>query len=80
MGKINRLATLLTNVELSSIIKLNYQSIYIMPAIPKLLRYQLIKSEYKSIYIAHINVWVTVSSSVMTINTTTNIEEFTDSL
>ena len=73
MGKINRLATLLTNVELSSIIKLNYQSIYIMPTIPKLLRYHLIKLEYKSVYIAHINVCVTVGNSVMTISTTTNI-------
>ena len=73
MGKINRLATLLTNVELSSIIKLNYQSKYIMPAIPKLLRYHLIKLEYKSVYIAHINVCVTVGNSVMTISTATNI-------
>ena len=73
MGKINRLATLLTNVELSSIIKLNYQSIYIMPAIPKLLRYQLIKLEYKSMYIVDINVCVTVGNSVMTISTATNI-------
>ena len=30
-----------------------------MPAIPKLLRCQFIKFEYKSIYAAHINVCVT---------------------
>ena len=72
LGKNKRLTALLTNVEPSSIAKLNYWPIYIMPAIPKLLRCQIIKLENESIYIANINVCVT-AVSVMTIKTTTNI-------
>ena len=59
LGKNKRPTALLINVEPSSITKLNYWPIYIMPAIPKLLRCQLIKLENESIYIANINFCVT---------------------